>query len=233
MRTMIEEVEELGKIYDGYLTIGEVQVRAEAAFEAVFQPKEKYSNPFYTYNPEDVMKKTRDNIIRQIEGIFGKLYPNVPLADQGFRNLGNGENLKINFKAAKEKLLALECHADELAIAFLTSEALKLVEHGRKFEGYGKKREFKPEELLRGRAIQLWTGWSYNSPRTDHNREFLRLMSVLMRGATPATAEECPYVRFRYYKNGRADAIFEDKETARKIAEFLADAWLARAELGR
>lgn len=216
-------------IYSEYLTILETAAKTEKRYKTeLMKPDEdEYRNPFrVSYNFEKVIAEVRDDVIREVKRIFNETYPNVDMEKINFKNLfskdgyGRRDGLNIDWHGLKLRLLWLEGKADEFAMNVLDETALRTIPN------FYHRTELKPEELLRGKTVQL-DGHFYSYDRVDEWRvgKMKKWLSVVLEGLRASQTTGTNAVEIKVYKNGRTDVKLNTEADARKIANALAELW--------
>ena len=223
------KIEKLQSIYTEYLAVLEIAKKMEKQYEAeLMDPgEEKYRNPFrVSYDFERTLATVRDDVVRAVKDVFNEEYPNVDLEKIDFKNLftrneyGHHDGLEIDWHGMKLRLLWLEGKADELAMGGLDETALRTVPN------YYHRTELKPEELLRGKTVQL-DGHFYSYDRVDEWRvgKIRKWLAVVLEGARASQTMGTSTVEIKPYKNGRTDLKLRNEEEAKKVANALVSLW--------
>jgi len=226
----LTQIYQLKDIYELFLSVNSVHQRCEEEYKKLFLLEEdnKYNNPFYNaWDFEKSLKDVRDRVLRDIEKIFNKEYPNVQVEgldkfiEEITNEYGHSEKtLKINFHGIVEFLVSLENNRDELAVKKLVKEALHLIPS--EYTGsYNDKKKFKAEDIVKHGKLALYCGWGYSSANTSHISELKKIINIVLNNEPPSTAQEIEngfYIK--YFKNGRCD-IELSKDGALKVAKYL------------
>ena len=224
-----EKLTRIRDIYSEYLSILEIAGKTEKRYQTeLMSPDEnEYHNPFrVSYNFEKVIAEVRDDVVRTVKRLFNEAYPNVDLEKVDFKNLfskdgyGRRDGLKIDWHGFRLRLLWLEGKADELAMNVLDETALRTIPN------FYHRTELKPEELLRGKTVQL-DGHFYSYDRIDEWRvgKMKKWLSVVLEGVRASQTLGTNAVEIKVYKNGRTDVKLRNEEEARRVANALASLW--------
>jgi len=223
------KIEKLQSIYTEYLALLETAKNAEKqyAVELMGPGEDDYRNPFrVSYDFEKVLSNARDDVVRAVKCVYNEEYPNVELDKMDFKNLfkkdkhGRHDGLAIDWNGMKLRLLWLETKADELAMNVLNDTALRTIPN------CYYRPELKPEELLRGKTVQL-DGHFYSYDRVDEWRvgKMRKWLAVVLDGARASQTMGTSTVEIKPYKNGRTDLKLRSEEEAKKVANALVSLW--------
>ena len=232
---MLKEIDFLANEYEEILVTEKAMERSNKNFSKHFNIgdgdyKREQLNPFRYQKVTDSLKEIRDKFLDVVSSIFTNRYPNVSLDGSYFEDCvetkinkydNKVKSLKIDFSKVKEKLKVLIKDADKLAEKELLKQSLHLIPY--ELTGsYGDKRKFKKEELIKGTKLQLYCGWSYDSPNKSNVGYFLKLLNVVLCKVEPSTAQEYDlHLNLKYFKNGRLDVELSNNDKVLAIAEYL------------
>ena len=223
--------------YKRLLTISDLLEDSENSFKEYFNidKDDMYTNlnPFRFNKFNSAQTTLRVDILKVIESIFSDNYKNVPHRDIEER-LEECIKLKINeydhkeksliidFKKIRKTIEKLEKEAEEISKKDIIKKALTLIPYKLLRDDKYNKRKFEVEEILNKDKLILYCGYSWNRPNTENVIYLNQLINAILNKKDFCNVQDnMKNINAKYYKNGRVDIFFNNKEEAKIIAEYL------------
>jgi hypothetical protein len=229
-KNLLDEFDRLSNGYDQVL----VQVAHLREIERGYaigkglEPK-SYDNPFrFAYDKERVLiDEMNKDVIGAMRHSLAAVFPNVPTTEETFKECvvrSKTESNLLNFDKFATVILNIEKNARPLTIKYIEDGAERLLP----YRGYDdRQKPFILADIQKNKTLVLHSGWSYDRPRTDHEEQFAVYCYYVMYNGndlpmvTKKQAQDMTGVSFKYYKNGRCDAIFLREEDAANVGRAL------------